>query len=105
MPTGADPALPLAPALRRRHAHSHPSMGNPRPAAPILHMHRREQNGLFDKFTTHFQALWETGWTIDQDPDALPPDPAANPSQYLDRPEHPRRPTFAPYGRRQRHLR
>src|SRR3989440_12876797 len=41
------------------------------------------------------QALCETGWALDQDPDAPPPDPAADPGQYLDQREHRRRPTFA----------
>lgn len=77
--------------------------GDPRPRAPILHLHRRQQNGIFDKFTTHYQALWQTGRTINQNPDEPPPNPAANPGQHSDQPQNQRRPTFTPYGRRQPH--
>lgn len=82
-----------------------PLWGEARPHAPILHLHRREQNGLFDKFTAHFQALWETGWALHQNPETPPPHPTRDPQRRADQPQGIRQPHFTPYGRRRPHRR
>lgn len=35
--------------------------GFPTSQAPLLHLRRRQDTGLFDQFTAHFQRIWESG--------------------------------------------
>jgi transcriptional regulator with XRE-family HTH domain len=51
--------------------------GLARPDAPILHLRRRQDQGIFDQLAGHFQRLWKQSEQIelDTDPDDLLEDP------------------------------
>lgn len=56
--------------------------GTPASQAPLLHVHRRSEDGLFDQFAAHFDAiLQEASQPLEPDRDAYP-DPAKDPDRY-----------------------
>lgn len=91
--------IPRCPAIRRFDNHmliALPLWGTQRHHSPILQLEHHTENGLFDTFTNHFQALWQTGWPLDPDP--------YRSTAHDDQPAPPREPLrqtrLAPYGRR-----
>ncbi|MGH2916505.1 MAG: helix-turn-helix domain-containing protein [Solirubrobacteraceae bacterium] len=50
--------------------------------SPLLHLRRREDDGLFDQFAEHFEAVWQNASQPAQpNPDMYPP-PGENPDRY-----------------------
>ncbi len=49
--------------------------------APLLHLRREDDDGLFNRFAAHFDALWETAQPLESDPETYP-HPRENPERY-----------------------
>ena len=52
--------------------------GLTRPEAPMLHVRRRQDRGIFDQFAGHFERIWDQAaepFEADTDPEELPEDP------------------------------
>ncbi len=67
---------------------------------PLLHLQHRTNDGLFEAFCAHFQALWQAGQPLDGDPAAPPPSAGASYQQQGEQREPVRRAVLMPYGRR-----
>jgi hypothetical protein len=53
--------------------------GTPGTRAPLLHLRRNSDDGLFERFAGHYDALWnQAAKPIEPDP-AVYPDPTQNP--------------------------
>lgn len=49
--------------------------------APLLHLRREDDDGLFDRFVGHFDRLWETAQPLEADPETYP-HPREDPDRY-----------------------
>jgi hypothetical protein len=92
--------IPRCPAIRRFDDHmlvALPLWGTERLGAPVLHLRHHEDDGLFDRFAGHFQALWQTSWELEPAQELALPYPFTN-AEPEGKPT--RRPRLTPYGRR-----
>jgi lambda repressor-like predicted transcriptional regulator len=75
-----------------------PLWGAPPQLRPIIHLHHRQTNGVFDRYAHHYDAIWNQAATaLTADLDAYP-DPDSDPGRYAPDPPGFRAPRPAGFG-------